>query len=88
MQTSDSHAMLLGEANFSEEVYQAVDWIAQKSLGSFFFFSAKDNAVNLFKIKSKSLNKETLFPASRKLLVFLKRCWTVYIFIKDYSRAV
>lgn len=38
MQTSDSHVMLLGEANFSEKVYQAVDWIAQKSPGSFFFF--------------------------------------------------
>lgn len=39
MQTSNSHAMLLGEADFNEKPYQAVDWIAQKSLGSFFFFS-------------------------------------------------
>lgn len=85
MQTSSSHVMLLGEANFNEELYQAVDWVAQKSPGLLVgFFSAKGNAVKLFKIKSKALNKEILFTACRKLVwFFLKRRWTVYIFIKD-----
>lgn len=72
MQTSNSLVMLLGEANFNEELYQPVDWVAQKSPGLLvgFFFSAKDNAAKLFKIKSKTLNKEILFTACRKLVWF------------------
>lgn len=80
MQSSNSHVMLLGEANFNEELHQAVAGVAQKSLGllAVGFFCAKDNAAKLFKIKSKALNKEILFVACRKLVCgfffFLKRC--------------
>lgn len=36
----------------------------------FLLLFTQDNALKLFKIKSKSLNRETLFTASGKLLFF------------------
>lgn len=84
--------MLQGEANFSEKPYQAVHWIAQNlHVPPFFFFPLlRIMPRSCSKLKSKSLNKETLFTASRKLLLgfFLKGHQTVYIFIKDHSQAV
>lgn len=64
-----------------------------KNLQALFFFSpTKDNAAKLFKIKSKSLNKETLFTASRKLFFFsllffffLEEALHTLYFNKDYS---
>lgn len=43
------------------------DWLNGMKISEHFF---KDNAVKLFKMKSKSLNKETLFMVSRKPLFY------------------